>query len=197
MSVRIHAIAKETNKTSKEVIEILVERGYDVKSASSTIDNITAQSLIEELTKEQEVEAVSKVAPDSNVERTEISSSDLPFVKTKEDLDREREEKEKAEQIEKDAQSASLNKEVSTEVRAETVEEKSVAIQQTAGAAPSLPPPPSKSAGVPPLPPAKPIQSSAHQPDIKTVSDDSAGIVAVAGQGIARIPGGQGEWSRA
>ena len=177
MSVRIHAIAKETNKTSKEVIEILVERGYDVKSASSTIDNITAQSLIEELTKEQEVEAVSKVAPDSNVERTESSSSDLPFVKTKEDLDREREEKEKAEQIEKDAQSASLNKEVSTEVRAETVEEKSVAIQQTAGAAPSLPPPPSKSAGVPPRPPAKPIQSSAHQPDIKTVSDDSAGIV--------------------
>ena len=48
MSVRIHAIAKQTNKTSKEVIEILVERGYDVKSASSTIDNITAQSLIEE-----------------------------------------------------------------------------------------------------------------------------------------------------
>ena len=48
MSVRIHAIAKETNKTSKEVIEILAGRGYDVKSASSTIDNITAQSLIDE-----------------------------------------------------------------------------------------------------------------------------------------------------
>jgi len=51
MSVRIHAIAKETQKTSKEVLEILVERGYDVKSASSTIDNITAQSLIDELNK--------------------------------------------------------------------------------------------------------------------------------------------------
>ena len=55
MSVRIHAIAKETSKTSKEVIEILVERGYDVKSASSTIDNITAQSLIEEFRQESSV----------------------------------------------------------------------------------------------------------------------------------------------
>ena len=40
MSVRIHAIAKEINKTSKEVLEILSKRGYDLKSASSTIDNI-------------------------------------------------------------------------------------------------------------------------------------------------------------
>ena len=52
MSVRIHAIAKETNKTSKEVIEILAGRGYEIKSASSTIDNITAQSLIDELNKQ-------------------------------------------------------------------------------------------------------------------------------------------------
>lgn len=52
MSVRIHAIAKETNKTSKEVIELLAERGYEIKSASSTIDNITAQSLIDEFKKE-------------------------------------------------------------------------------------------------------------------------------------------------
>ena len=48
MSVRIHAIAKEIKKTSKEVLEILAERGYELKSASSTIDNITAESLIDE-----------------------------------------------------------------------------------------------------------------------------------------------------
>ena len=56
MSVRIHAIAKEINKTSKEVLEILAGRGYDLKSASSTIDNITAQSLIEEFTINQNQE---------------------------------------------------------------------------------------------------------------------------------------------
>ena len=52
MSVRVHAIAKEVNKTSKELIEILTERGYDIKSASSTIDKITAQSIIDEFTLE-------------------------------------------------------------------------------------------------------------------------------------------------
>ena len=142
MSVRIHAIAKQTNKTSKEVIEILVERGYDVKSASSTIDNITAQSLIDEFSKEQQVEVVSTPATASNVESKKSGKSDLPFVKTKEDLDREREEKEKVDQLENDAQSTSLDKEKPTEVPAEKIVGNSVSIQETAGAAPSLPPPP-------------------------------------------------------
>ena len=48
MSVRVHAIAKKVNKTSKELIEILTERGYDITSASASIDNITAQSIIDE-----------------------------------------------------------------------------------------------------------------------------------------------------
>ena len=46
MSVRVHAIAKQVNKSSKELIEILTERGYEIKSASASIDNITAQSII-------------------------------------------------------------------------------------------------------------------------------------------------------
>ena len=52
MSVRIHAIAKEIKKTSKEVLQILAKHGYELKSASSTIDNITAESLIKEFTSE-------------------------------------------------------------------------------------------------------------------------------------------------
>ena len=48
MSVRIHAIAKQTGMESKEILQILTERGYEVKSASSTIDNISAESCIEE-----------------------------------------------------------------------------------------------------------------------------------------------------
>ena len=62
MSVRVHAIAKEIKKTSKEVLDILVERGYDLKSASSTIDNITAQSLIEEFSAEGDGPAVEEVS---------------------------------------------------------------------------------------------------------------------------------------
>ena len=102
MSVRIHAIAKETNKTSKEVLEILVERGYDVKSASSTIDNITAQSLIDEFNKAP-VPADETDAPKVEQAKDKPAPKEVPFVKTKQDLDREKEEKEKAEQAEKDA----------------------------------------------------------------------------------------------
>ena len=57
MSVRVHAIAKEVNKSSKELIEILTARGYDITSASASIDNITAQSIIDEF-------AVEKPIPD-------------------------------------------------------------------------------------------------------------------------------------
>ena len=97
MSVRIHAIAKETNKTSKEVIELLAERGYEIKSASSTIDNITAQSLIDEFKKEaSEVVEVDSPQVEEIKESTEESKA-VPFVKTKKDLDREKEDKERAE----------------------------------------------------------------------------------------------------
>lgn len=100
MSVRIHAIAKQTNKTSKEVIAILAERGYEIKSASSTLDNITAQSLIDELSKDIDG-AISDSAEQNNLNeepQKEIVSSDdnnVPFVKSKQDLDKERLEREK------------------------------------------------------------------------------------------------------
>jgi hypothetical protein len=55
MSVRVHAIAKEVNKSSKELIEILTARGYDIKSASASIDNITAQSIIDEFAVEKPI----------------------------------------------------------------------------------------------------------------------------------------------
>ena len=96
MSVRIHAIAKETNKTSKEVLEILAERGYDVKSASSTIDNITAQSLIDELNQSKEVPLEKEGAKVDDQPKVEEKQKDIPFVKTKQDLDRERRRKRKS-----------------------------------------------------------------------------------------------------
>ncbi len=70
MSVRIHAIAKEIKKTSKEVLEILAERGYELKSASSTIDNITAESLIEEFKS-----ATEEVSEEKNVSEDKVSET--------------------------------------------------------------------------------------------------------------------------
>ena len=97
MSVRVHAIAKEVNKTSKEIVEILKGRGYDIKSASSTLDNITAQSIIEEFSssnqeaqgtadpKEEQPEP--SVEVEEKAEDTEIAKDrKIPIVKSKEDF---------------------------------------------------------------------------------------------------------------
>ena len=172
MSVRIHAIAKETNKTSKEVIELLAERGYEIKSASSTIDNITAQSLIDEFKKEAaEVVEVDSPQVEEKKESTEDSKA-VPFVKTKKDLDREKEDKERAELQAK----ASLSDE--QEIPSELIPNKSVLPPEpeTAGAAPSLPPPPVKQVAVVPSTPS-PDQPSLPPPPSTTIPDDSGGIV--------------------
>ena len=96
MSVRIHAIAKEVNKTSKEILDILSARGYELKSASSTIDNITAESLVEEFKSESSPAASSgdevvktkssKTEDDSS--DNDSSSSRIPLVKSKQDIER-------------------------------------------------------------------------------------------------------------
>ena len=76
MSVRIHAIAKQTGMESKEILQILAERGHEVKSASSTIDNISAESFIEEFSKP--VEEVVPEAEVSEQEQPETEPSEAP-----------------------------------------------------------------------------------------------------------------------
>ena len=56
MSVRIHQLSKQIGIENKELIELLRSRGFEVKSSSSTIDNISAESLVEEFTKINPVE---------------------------------------------------------------------------------------------------------------------------------------------
>ncbi len=172
MSVRIHAIAKETNKTSKEVIELLAERGYEIKSASSTIDNITAQSLIDEFKKEaSEVVEVDSPQVEEIKESTEESKA-VPFVKTKKDLDREKEDKERAELEAK----AALADEQETSSEPSPGKPVLPPEPETAGAAPSLPPPPVKQASAVPSPPS-PAQPSLPPPPSTPIPDDSGGIV--------------------
>ena len=145
MSVRVHAIAKQVNKTSKEIVEILKERGYDIKSASSTLDNITAQSLIEEFGALDEgtpsttevVEAPAEAVAEEKSENSKAAPKDrkVPIVKSKDDLEKERVEREESEK--KEEEKAAVE---------EIVQGKS---------APMVPPPPSSSPSVPPPPPSK------------------------------------------
>ena len=175
MSVRVHAIAKKVNKPSKELIEILTERGYDITSASASIDNITAQSIIdefsdvtEEVTPELEKPVVTE-APQEKVEKQVVKA--VPIVRSKADLAEEKREKEEAEQKEK----VQLEKTKVVEVVPSTN-------------TPSLPPPPVTRANAPPPPPSTAGKSGIPSPpsnngtevvskDLDTVSTDDDVIV--------------------
>ena len=181
MSVRIHAIAKEINKTSKEVLEILSKRGYDLKSASSTIDNITAQSLIEEFSSSSGDESSqTETSADTSAVDKEASSGatdkKVPIVRTKADLDREKREKEEAENAKKQEELKAESSDVSEVVEsASDVPEKK---------SPSMaPPPPSRRASAPPPPPGAgksviPSPPAATPSPVEAKSDDDGvGVV--------------------
>ena len=142
MSVRVHAIAKQVNKTSKELIQILTERGYDIKSASASIDNITAQSLIDEFLAE-----AGNVGADSEPDQTENTSEKpekakaskkAPIVKSKAEIEEEKKLKEEA----KKAQNAQEKEEP------EPVQDE----EDHTPSAPAVPPPPVTRASAPPPP---------------------------------------------
>jgi translation initiation factor IF-2 len=95
MSVRIHQLSKEIGIENKELIQLLLERGFEVKSASSTIDNISADSLREEF-------AQKKTASEQKAAAFEVAQATKPqlpigaLVKSAQDVSNERAEKLKA-----------------------------------------------------------------------------------------------------
>jgi translation initiation factor IF-2 len=111
MSIRIHKLAEELGLENKELLALLKERKIiapDVKSVSSTVDNISASALREEFSAKrggQPVIASTSVATDEPEEEDQAASTaqaetpgatkvNIPsnvFVKSKQDIDRERE----------------------------------------------------------------------------------------------------------
>jgi translation initiation factor IF-2 len=98
MSVRIHQLSKDLGMENKELIELLKSRGYEVKSASSTVDNISAEALLEEFAAQApqpaEPEPEAPVAP---------KLPEGAFVKSAADIDREHQKKAVTEEAEKAA----------------------------------------------------------------------------------------------
>ena len=176
MSVRIHAIAKEIKKTSKEVLEILAERGYELKSASSTIDNITAESLIDEFKsaieeKVAETQLAEKNQPAVEIETGEAPSpSKIPLVKSKEDIEREKREKEEAEQSENESQSTEPSSVDDADLKVDEPSKPTMAPPPPSSKA-SAPPPPPVSAGKPLVPPPPSSESSREE------TSDQDGVV--------------------
>ncbi|GHC09103.1 translation initiation factor IF-2 [Cerasicoccus arenae] len=103
MSRRIYEISRELGMENKEVMDILRERGFEVKSASSTIDNISADAFLEEFRSKTEAAppSVEETAPAPKPAPAEPVRPNIPsgaIVKSKADIDRERQAKESAEQ---------------------------------------------------------------------------------------------------
>ena len=103
MSVRIHQLSKQIGMDNKDLIDLLRNRGYEVKSASSTIDNISAESIAEEFDKNIKAETSSNTEllneeAKSKKSVKEDSSPIMPngvIVKSSNDIKKERELKEK------------------------------------------------------------------------------------------------------
>jgi translation initiation factor IF-2 len=111
MSIRIHELAKRHNMDSKEMLALLKERGYvsaDTKSVSSTVSKIYEEEIEKEFAQKAEAEATAKAETEA-AEATEAVETEAPvsstpqvrlppgvFVKSKEEVVREREEAAKA-----------------------------------------------------------------------------------------------------
>ncbi|MEX0331652.1 MAG: translation initiation factor IF-2 [Puniceicoccaceae bacterium] len=107
MSVRIYQLSKEIGMDNAELIALLTERGYEVKSASSTVDNISAESLREEFGPKPEEEKPEEEAPAPEPEKKPVMPTGA-IVRSKEDIERERREIEEEEQKKRDEAAAQL-----------------------------------------------------------------------------------------
>ena len=93
MSVRLHQLSKEINMENKKLIELLKSRGFEVKSASSTIDNISAEALREEFAPQAATPEHDKAEEALEEKPSTPKMPEGVFVKSADDIERERKDK--------------------------------------------------------------------------------------------------------
>ncbi|MFZ5495504.1 MAG: translation initiation factor IF-2 [Verrucomicrobiota bacterium] len=105
MSIRIHELAKKLSMENKDLMALLKERGYPAKSVSSTVDNITAEALEQEMAAKRPAAVPAAAAPApseapavpaSALEPAKVKLPAGVFVKSAQDIQREKEEAAKA-----------------------------------------------------------------------------------------------------
>jgi translation initiation factor IF-2 len=90
-----------------ELISLLKERGHEVKSASSTVDNISAESLREEFgpkPEETEEKKPQEVVAETPAPMPKVGPPSGAIVRSKEDIERERREREEEEEAKRQAE---------------------------------------------------------------------------------------------
>jgi translation initiation factor IF-2 len=104
MSIRIHELAKKLSMENKDLMALLKERGYPAKSVSSTVDKITAEALEQEMAAKKPAAAPvavvpapeAPVAPAAVIEPAKVKLPAGVFVKSAQDIQREKDEAAKA-----------------------------------------------------------------------------------------------------
>src|ERR1035438_2635314 len=95
MSIRIHELAKKHNMEGRDMLSLLKERGYvaaDTKSVSSTISKIYVEEIEKEFAAKAPPAAAAVVAaPEPAPDLSKARSPVGIFVKTAQDVARERE----------------------------------------------------------------------------------------------------------
>src|SRR3954466_7968108 len=101
MSIRIHKLAEELGLDNKEMMTLLKERRIipqDVKSVSSTVDNINASALRDEFAAKKPAAAPVAATPAATSAVADGGATDaaaakvvIPSVRSKSDIDREKE----------------------------------------------------------------------------------------------------------
>ncbi len=148
MSVRIHQLAKQIGLENKELLELLKERGFVVKSVSSTIDNISADSIVEEFAAKNADSAEPEAEAAAPAEEEKPKGPSFPegvIVRSAADIEREKKEAEEAKEAEKAAKVEAA---------------KAAQAEKVAAAAPLPPEPPKPPANTPPPAPAIPPRAA-------------------------------------
>jgi len=160
MSVRIHQLSKDIGMENKELIELLKSRGYEVKSASSTVDNISAEALREEFAAQAPKPEVEEIQADEPAAPAAPKLPEGVFVKSAADIEREHEEKAAAVEAEKAAKAPKPVKPVEPAKRATPEPVPKPSTPPPAPKPPTPAGPPKPPAGGPPKPPTAPVVST-------------------------------------
>jgi translation initiation factor IF-2 len=156
---------------NKELIKLLQSRGFEVKSASSTIDNISAESFVEEFAVKTEPEAseapVAEVAAEPEAPKAPVLPAGA-FVKSPADIQRERDEREAAKKAEEEAKNP---KPAVVEPKPEPVAAPKTPppAPKTPPAAPKIPPAAPKMPPVAKVPPTAPKASATSVPSVSNL----------------------------
>lgn len=167
MSIRIHELAKKIGMDNKSLLALLKERNFDVKTASSTVDNISAEALeVEFAQPAEEVAPVEEkpAAPAPVEEKTGAPSGpprvNIPagvFVKSAADVVREKAEQAAAAEAEKRAAAGEAAKPAVVAPPPPSVPAKPAGPVSAPPALPAMPKPPAKPAPAASAPPRAPV----------------------------------------